>query len=162
VSRLDSAPDLLAATLGDYLRTPRQAPPAPVRPDQGTPPPPAAPDDWWEHAACKGKPAAIFFPEPIGQCGLVANEPLYDRARAICRTCSAICACGDWARRNKERDGCWGGKTPRERGVKARGGRRADHGTTSKYVAGCRCNLCSAAKRAYDQRRWAARKAAQS
>lgn len=61
-------------------------------------------DDWRDQAACKGKPAYLFFPE-----GRLDEKA----AKAICATCPVTTACLNAGQ--GERDGIWGGLTPKQR-----------------------------------------------
>ena len=73
--------------------------------------PPAVVD---EHAACKGKDQAIFFP---------TQGEDSTAAKAICGTCPVRDACLDFALTNREKFGIWGGMSENERRAerKARG-----------------------------------------
>lgn len=61
---------------------------------------------WLTWAACKGKDPAVFFPE-VGQSVVPAV--------AICETCPVQNQCLDWALRNHEVYGVWGGTSQRQR-----------------------------------------------
>jgi WhiB family redox-sensing transcriptional regulator len=61
---------------------------------------------WKEAAACKGRPASMFYPE---------TEAAAAPAKAICARCPVSDLCLTVALRNGERHGVWGGKTERER-----------------------------------------------
>ena len=78
--------------------------------------------DWLEQAACKGKPAAIFFPIGSGSKSDLkrgnAND-LYATARSICATCPVLVPCRNYAlavvASGKQLDGCWGGTNEAQR-----------------------------------------------
>lgn len=65
-------------------------------------------EDWVSKARCVEVDADIFFPEK-GQSG-TARE-----AKQICGTCEVADQCLDYALRNGEPFGVWGGHTERER-----------------------------------------------
>lgn len=52
--------------------------------------------------------------EPVRK---TTNRPGVEAAKAICRGCSVIAECGDFALANRETDGVWGGMDPEERAV---------------------------------------------
>jgi len=56
--------------------------------------------DWMEQGACKGR-SNIFFPHNIIE---------QERAIRICKTCPVLYECDQYAIRNREKDGVWGGK----------------------------------------------------
>ena len=66
------------------------------------------PGPWIEHARCRGMDPTIWFPDRGHNTGS-------QRAVLICRTCPVMAECGDWAVRNKEKFGVWGGMTEDER-----------------------------------------------
>ncbi|MFP8963481.1 WhiB family transcriptional regulator [Streptomyces nanhaiensis] len=66
---------------------------------------------WRESAACRGEDPELFF--PIGDGGLAERQTA--RARAVCRGCPVMPQCRDWAVRNGETEGVWGGTTAAER-----------------------------------------------
>ena len=61
---------------------------------------------WREFAACRGKPAAIFFVE--------RGKPI-DEARKLCASCPVADPCREFARTNGEHFGIWGGESERQR-----------------------------------------------
>jgi WhiB family redox-sensing transcriptional regulator len=61
---------------------------------------------WTARAACRDTNTEIFFPAS-------ANEEV--DALAICATCPVRAQCLDYAIRNRENHGIWGGTTPEER-----------------------------------------------
>jgi hypothetical protein len=72
--------------------------------------------DWYESAACAGKPTAWFFPtvEPKGARGI----GMYRDARACCATCEVVVPCLRASlseERRYARVGFRGGKSPVER-----------------------------------------------
>ena len=68
-------------------------------------------DKWWKSAACLGQDTEMFYPEP-GTKGAVkqANE-----VKAFCRICQVSTECLEYALKNEEAFGVWGGLTPKER-----------------------------------------------
>lgn len=46
----------------------------------------------------------------------------YEPAKAVCRRCSLLDLCGEWAVRSAEPKGCWGATTPDERRADPRWG----------------------------------------
>lgn len=112
---------------------------------------------WLEKAACAGMPVdaadELFFP--------AASTPgAWDAARAICATCSVRQDCLAAAATHGATDGMWGGLTPAERaaaGINIRGNRprpgfTSGCGSYARWHAGCRCEECVAAKRAYNRK----------
>ena len=75
---------------------------------------------WWERAACRDKPQAIFFPIDTRRSKHGPVGPLFDGAKAICATCEVRDNCLDDALAHHEADGCFGGMTPEERRAEAR------------------------------------------
>lgn len=61
---------------------------------------------WRAEAACRDYDPEIFFPE---------DENPAAKAKAICATCPVRMECLDWAIRNREPEGIWGGMTAAER-----------------------------------------------
>lgn len=61
---------------------------------------------WRDQAACIGMPESMFFIER-GQ----SDKP----AKAICATCPVKAPCLDFALRNAEQHGVWGGTSERQR-----------------------------------------------
>lgn len=68
-------------------------------------------ENWRKSAACLGQDTEMFFPEP-GTKGAVkqANE-----VKAFCKICEVCEECLEYALRNEEAFGVWGGLTPKER-----------------------------------------------
>lgn len=65
-----------------------------------------APGPWIRDAACAGQPTDLFFPDdPVGT----------ERAKAICRSCTARKECAAYAVPIPALDGIWGGMTRPER-----------------------------------------------
>lgn len=91
-------------------------------------------EPWVEEAACRLLPPEIFFPiifnEETGEeiiddgQGVGDTSDCYEEARAVCRICPVRGDCLDYALREKERYGCWGGMIPIERLRVERKGRR--------------------------------------
>ena len=68
-------------------------------------------EDWMDFAACAGHPnREVFHPE-------VGDHESRNKARRIGATCPVYRHCLDYALRNFERIGIWGGLTERERRV---------------------------------------------
>ncbi|MHB8190534.1 MAG: WhiB family transcriptional regulator [Ferrimicrobium sp.] len=66
----------------------------------------AGESDWHMLASCRGRDPRVFFPER----GATGTS-----ARAICLSCLVREQCLDYAIRNDERFGIWGGFSERER-----------------------------------------------
>ncbi|MEU1514582.1 WhiB family transcriptional regulator [Streptomyces sp. NPDC005811] len=67
--------------------------------------------NWREAAACRSEDPELFF--PIGEDGPSRRQ--IEQARAVCRSCPVMRACGTWAVRHGERHGVWGAMTAGER-----------------------------------------------
>ena len=78
-------------------------------------------EEWRRRAACRGKPTALFF----------AGRGAWGPALAICARCPVQAQCLDYVshpeRSTRRGDswawaevGVWGGRTPRDRGVRRR------------------------------------------
>lgn len=123
------------------------------------------PPDWTEQAACAGKATADDDPwTPTGR-----NADLqYARARIVCAACPVRLPCALWGLDMLARDpahSMLGGLRPDElRKVAKSLGRPwqpvAEHGTRSRYVAGCAdganggaCDPCKLAHREYEAER---------
>lgn len=63
-------------------------------------------DEWEDNAACRDKPSGWFFPA-VGE--------LHKAAKSVCAACDVRQECLDFALRNHEHHGVWGGLTPGER-----------------------------------------------
>jgi WhiB family transcriptional regulator, redox-sensing transcriptional regulator len=61
---------------------------------------------WMHHAACVGKPSGLFYP---------ARGEVTAEARLICGECLVRQECLDYALREFETEGVWGGLSPDER-----------------------------------------------
>ena len=61
---------------------------------------------WRQQAACRGVDSKIFYP---------LTEEEAQEAKFICAQCTVRKACTEYAMRNYERNGVWGGMTERER-----------------------------------------------
>lgn len=109
--------------------------------------------DWMDNAACKGKPAAVFFgPDLIGS-GSNGKAWNTQQAKAICAGCDVRDECERFAIAENILHGIWGGRTPRERRPRyaevPRSPKVYRHGTTTCYAHGCRCDDCRTANRNY-------------
>jgi WhiB family redox-sensing transcriptional regulator len=63
-------------------------------------------ESWRAFAACRNADPSIFFP---------SSDLFSNRAKLICSTCPVKEQCLAWAVATSQRDGIWGGKTPKER-----------------------------------------------
>lgn len=63
---------------------------------------------WRDDAACRDMPSTAWFPETFGPNNGVP-------AKAICAGCEVRDECLEYAIKNNETDGIWGGLNPRER-----------------------------------------------
>jgi WhiB family redox-sensing transcriptional regulator len=89
----------------------RAAMPPRAAPGTSGPAVPFVSQAWRADAACRDHPHPEWW-LPVA----VKREPKeYDAARQICRTCPVIGDCLDHALRDNEREGMWGGHTPKER-----------------------------------------------
>lgn len=61
---------------------------------------------WRQRGACRGLDPQVFYP--------VSDEDAGE-AKVICGSCPVQEPCLEWALRNREQDGIWGGATERER-----------------------------------------------
>ena len=61
---------------------------------------------WTDQAACRGTDTEIFYP-------VTPDEEA--EALSICATCPVRAQCLDYAIRNRENYGIWGGATPEQR-----------------------------------------------
>ena len=71
-------------------------------------------DDWRSDAACRGMDPALFHPQVTEKRGSVADRA-YAQARRVCAVCPVADQCLACALTNDQRDGMWGGTTPRQR-----------------------------------------------
>ena len=69
---------------------------------------PVEPTPWMAHKACTADQADLFFPAR-GEMDKV------EQAKAICATCPVKAECLDYAVRNHEHHGIWGGTSGRDR-----------------------------------------------
>lgn len=67
--------------------------------------------DWRDTAACRREDPELFFPKGDTGPWLMVIED----AKAICRGCPSLDACGQWARNNRIPEGIYGGLTEQER-----------------------------------------------
>ena len=107
-------------------------------------------EDWMNEGACRGMDTNQFF--------TTRGEPTAN-IKALCHDCVVRAECLEFALRNGEHHGVWGGLSERER-RRLRPRWNADngilevplgtHGTVNTYVnRGCRCEECRAAIAAY-------------
>lgn len=68
-------------------------------------------DDWRDHAACRDADPELFF--PVGTAGPALLQ--IEQAKQICARCPVRAACLDWAIRNGQDAGVWGGTSEEER-----------------------------------------------
>lgn len=66
---------------------------------------------WRAKAACLDEDPELFF--PVGSTGPALDQ--VERAKAVCRRCSVIDECLDWALETNQQDGIWGGSSEDER-----------------------------------------------
>jgi WhiB family transcriptional regulator, redox-sensing transcriptional regulator len=77
--------------------------------------------DWRHRAACRDEDPELFF--PIGTSGPALLQ--VEQAKAVCRRCSVVDDCLQWALETGQDAGVWGGMSEEERrAVKRRGGMR--------------------------------------
>jgi WhiB family redox-sensing transcriptional regulator len=103
---------------------------------------------WQDDAACKGRTADMFPPR--------GENALQELARAICATCPVLEQCRQWVLENPQPYGVWAGMAGKEisEARKRAGIIRTGPvcGTRTKFVAGCRCDLCRMANRENQRR----------
>jgi hypothetical protein len=119
-------------------------------------------ESWRDFALCAQTDPDSFYPEKGGRT---------KDAKATCKRCPVIAECREYALEADERDGIWGGMTPRARRRIVRERRMREpaeprvvpasltHGRTG-YRRGCRCNTCFQAERRYQHERYIRRRAA--
>lgn len=103
------APPPLAVTRQAWEQQPRVLPPEPLHGfaaliEAVTP-------EWRSRAACRGMGPTLFFVEEKGGA--------YLEARRICAGCEVRAECADAGL--SEHFGCWGGKSPSDRGIRGLG-----------------------------------------
>jgi WhiB family transcriptional regulator, redox-sensing transcriptional regulator len=77
--------------------------------------------DWRHRAACRDEDPELFFPEGTVGPALLQVE----QAKAVCRLCSVVDDCLQWALETGQDAGVWGGMSEKERrAVRRRGGLR--------------------------------------
>ena len=105
---------------------------------------PVGDTDWMIDAECRGKPTSWWFPEPG-----INDSSIPDM---YCRRCPVVDRCLEYAISNKLA-GRWGGTSERQRiriqMQRTREATQSEHGTRSRYVIGCRCDLCRFAEATY-------------
>ncbi len=81
--------------------------------------------DWREQAACKGANGDLFYPKSAwSRESKESRQQREQMAKRVCSRCSVQPRCLDWALRNGEVVGVWGGKTERERRALVKASRR--------------------------------------
>ena len=68
-------------------------------------------DDWRELAACRDTDPDLFF--PVGSTGPAVDQ--IAAAKAVCRQCSVVSACLEFAMATNQESGVWGGTSEEER-----------------------------------------------
>lgn len=68
-------------------------------------------ENWWPKAACLGQDTELFYPEP----GTKGAAKQANEVKAFCKICTVSSECLEFALRNEEAFGIWGGTTPKER-----------------------------------------------
>lgn len=68
-------------------------------------------EKWIDSALCKGRNTNDFYPEM----GVKGAAKQVREIKQICKQCSVILECLDFAIENEENFGIWGGMTPKER-----------------------------------------------
>jgi WhiB family redox-sensing transcriptional regulator len=77
--------------------------------------------DWRHRALCRDEDPELFF--PIGTAGPAATQA--DEAKQVCRRCTAVDDCLEWALETGQDAGVWGGTDEEERRLLKRQGVRA-------------------------------------
>ncbi|MCU1673801.1 MAG: transcription factor WhiB [Frankiales bacterium] len=72
--------------------------------------------DWRHRALCRDEDPELFF--PIGTTGPAASQ--VDDAKQVCRRCTVVEPCLEWALETGQDAGVWGGTSEDERRVLAR------------------------------------------
>ena len=67
--------------------------------------------DWRHRSACRDEDPELFF--PIGTTGPALMQ--IEDAKAVCRRCTVVDACLNWALENNQDSGVWGGLSEDER-----------------------------------------------
>ena len=68
-------------------------------------------EKWRDYAACLGQETDLFFPEP----GTKGAAKQAEEVKAFCKICFVSSDCLEYALKNEEAFGIWGGTTPKER-----------------------------------------------
>jgi WhiB family redox-sensing transcriptional regulator len=66
---------------------------------------------WRRLSACRYEDPDLFFPAGNGR----EFQHQIDEAKAVCRRCPVMAACGAWALTTNQDTGVWGGMSPDER-----------------------------------------------
>ena len=100
--------------------------------------------DWMEQAECAGWDLTRLDPWHDPELVLIA--------KAVCHRCPVLDECARFAVDSGMWEGVWGGMDVEERSRWAKRHGQPRHGTLTGYTGdGCRCVLCQAAIREYDQ-----------
>ena len=67
--------------------------------------------DWRQQAACLDDDPELFF--PVGTTGPALEQ--VERAKSVCRSCTVIDQCLEWALESNQDAGVWGGMSEDER-----------------------------------------------
>lgn len=101
---------------------------------------------WKARGLCKGHDPDLWYPDERTGTAQVR------KAKAICDQCPVKTECRDYAVAAYEKDGVWGGTSPRERQALRRSRRRLrPHGTRARYMQGCGCDACRHANSEYQR-----------
>lgn len=111
-------------------------------------------EPWRVEAACAQVDPDLFFPTK-------GDHESARAAREVCAGCSAIADCLAYALEHREKDGIWGGLTPRQRKQYAKHTCRPC-GTAISHLSKQHryCESCAAVRRAETQRAYEQRKGA--
>jgi WhiB family redox-sensing transcriptional regulator len=72
---------------------------------------PRSDSDWRDSAQCLGEDPELFF--PVGRTGPAHRQA--EEAKAVCRRCTVMADCLDWAMETGQDFGVWGGTSEEER-----------------------------------------------
>ncbi|SHE42839.1 WhiB family transcriptional regulator, redox-sensing transcriptional regulator [Ferrithrix thermotolerans DSM 19514] len=81
--------------------------------------------NWRLRAACKGSNGELFYPKSaLIKESKEVRQRREELAKRVCLRCEVRLCCLDWAMRNGEVVGVWGGKTERERRAMLKGSKK--------------------------------------